>query len=403
MEKDLHLQINELLDSDLNADRIKKLEAKQKPKTKVQRLRGVYWLLLSFGGLSQLLGVVLASTGVMYYLSTKLSSNGFFLAVTAAVLLLGLEVAKHIVLKGYHSQRLDDKHVSPITYSLIAFLLLINSFFAYVGTPHAIEYFTEKPTLISLDSIAAKEDIVLAANIATIQSEIAKHDTTANKIFTSASWLQKLSNKDRPAYQTALNAKAQAEKMVTAVKLQAATNKALALKEAEKENKARMNEYFAWCMSFGTWLALVSLAFDIIFFFAFWFCENYTRLEVKEYNAILALRENVQSSTQSNSTPTHSKVQGKGRARHTINKAPLTTPTTQRSMQFPTLAVTSTLPQEGDIIEPQGKGVRRILVDVKDKGLIAKTEGEINTLIAAQSPNSNRIAKLKSLKEKLKQ
>jgi hypothetical protein len=252
-----------------------------------------------------------------------------------------------------------------------------------------------------LDSIAAKEDHVLAANIATIQSEIAKHDTTAQSIFSSASWLNKLSNKDRPAYQTALNAKAQAEKMITAVRLQGVKDKALALKEAEKENKIRIDSYLAWCMSFGTWLALVSLAFDIIFFFAFWFCENYTRLEVKEYNAILALRENVQSTTQSNATSTPSKVQGKGRARHTINKEPLTTPTPQRSMQIVTGQKVDIEPKEGDIVKEEGKR-DRVLVEVKDKGLIAKTSGELKTLISAQT-TEHRKEHLLNLLKKLEQ
>lgn len=384
-EKDLHLQINEMLENQIDVENIERLKEKYKPKTRIQRLKGVFILLTWFGIISQVLGSALASTGVMYYLSTKLSSNGFFIAIGAAMCLVGLEIGKHIVLKDYHSQRLDDKKVSNEMYFLIGCLLLVNSIFAYYGTPHAIEYFTEKPILVSLDSIAAKEDAVLAANIATIQSEIAKHDTTASKIFTSASWLQKLSSKDRPAYQTALNAKAQAEKMVTAVKLQAAANKADAIKEAEKESKRRMDDYLAWCMSFGTWLGFVSLVLDVVFFFAFWWCESYKRLKVKEFEAIKNLQANLsQSTTQSNSTSTPSKVQSKGRARHTINKAPSTTTTPQRSMQFPTPAVTSTLPQEGDIIEPQGKGVKRILVDIKGKGLVPKTRGELNTLIAAQ-------------------
>ena len=71
-----HQQINDLTEHNVDVERLEKLKRKQTPKTKAQRLKGFFWILVSVGFICQFLSALLASSGVLYYLSQKLNSAG---------------------------------------------------------------------------------------------------------------------------------------------------------------------------------------------------------------------------------------------------------------------------------------------------------------------------------------
>lgn len=261
----------------------------------------------------------------------------------------------------------------------------------YNVTTPAVEYLTKAPVLVDVDSIGLRYDSLLASEIAIISKEIDTHKESARAIHKASSWEGKLDMNSQTKYENALSSKNAATAKRTDLILARNNEKKVAIELAQAKNEKILQGHKDWCSSIGFYLGWLFIAIEFLLYPSKWFCKNYEKMEVIEADAKVQaktpLTQNVQSTTQSNTTSTPSKVQGKGRARNTANATPLTTTTPQRSMQFPNPAVTSTLPQEGDIIEPQGKGVKRILVEVKGKGLVPKTEGELGTLISAQGKN----------------
>lgn len=287
----LHNEINDLTQYEVNTKRLQRLERKQRPKTKAQRLKGFFIVLMAVGLLCQFLSALLASSGVFHYLSLKLNSNGFILSITSICILLLIEGSKRFTLDSFHAQRLDDEKINKITYAFIALWGCLSIGSTYYGTPYAIEYFAASPTLINVDSISTNLDKQLFKDKAVLLAELSEHNTDANTIYKAAEWKGRISSKDRKAYNKVLDKAANVKVKISDLEIKRSEGKALIINQAIKENKEIVKHHSAWCYSFGSTLALISVFLELLFFGAVWWCEGYKRLEVIEARKILEVQE----------------------------------------------------------------------------------------------------------------
>jgi len=381
-----HEEINKNLDYQVNEERIKRLELKQTPKTKIQRLRGFFILLVGIGVICQFISALLASSGVMYYLSTKLNDNGLVISLTAIGLLLGLEVAKRFTLESYHHQRLDDKHINKITYLFIFGLGVLSVFSTYIGTPHAVEYFSAAPVLNDIKQIALDQNKLIDKDTSYWNSKKLEASAKALEVHNNNSWKGRTSREARPMvleYQNTSNAS------------QDSLNKALVLGQfvlsktieaATIENKSSITNHLVWCSSFGSALAIVSILLELLFFASMFWCEGFKRLEVKESKEVLKLQGKV------NETP-----KDKEYIKHKEPVKPLETNTLSPiGFNQPLTAFNA---KEGQVIKGQGAKVDRVAVMKKDGTLKFYTKGALDNLIKVSSPG--RQGELETLKNKL--
>src|SRR6056300_722427 len=112
----IHQRVNDLTALEIDKERIEQLQRKQAPKTKVQRMKGFFNILFITGVLCQFLSALLASSGVLHYVSEHLNNNGLIISLTSICILLLIEVSKRFTLESYHAQRLDDKEINRVTY-----------------------------------------------------------------------------------------------------------------------------------------------------------------------------------------------------------------------------------------------------------------------------------------------
>jgi hypothetical protein len=234
--------------------------------------------------------VILASSGVFHYLSIKLNSNGFILSITSICILLFIEGSKRFTLESYHAQRIDDNKIHKITYAFIMLWGCLSIGSTYYGTPYAIEYFAASPKLVSIDSIKNDINHQLKKHKSILEAEIDKHSNTAKDIKDRSSWKGKISRSARPAYLAAVTAKKDSEVQLSKLSILANEQKALKVDAAIKENQQIVKKHSSWCYSFGSTLAVISVFLELLFFGAFWWCENYKRLEVLEARTITELQ-----------------------------------------------------------------------------------------------------------------
>jgi hypothetical protein len=296
-----HQEINDLTEHNVNVDRLEKLQRKQTPKTRAQRLKGFFWLLVGVGFICQFLSALLASSGVLYYLSQKLNTAGIIVGLLACLILLGLEGSKRFTLISFHAQRLDDQHINRISYVSMLLLGALSTFSTYFGTPPAVEFFTATPTLINMDTLQANQNQLLAKDTAFLSQSYHKA-LAAQTAYWEANkrWYSK-ENEGKGRYRLTSVGGVQAvydnltkkvnesESALTTTLLQKRDQKEAYWSQAQSQNEAKLAEYKAWCHSFGFILALVSIVLEVLFFFSFWWTESYQRLEVKEADAILTL------------------------------------------------------------------------------------------------------------------
>lgn len=390
-----HRLINQLVDYEVDEERLKKLEREQRPKTKIQRMK-IFFKIFSFlGVLCQFLSALLSSTGAMYWLSQKLNSNGIIISIVSLLALLVLEFVKRFTATSFHAQRLDDKEIVPVTYVIlfVAFVTSVSS--TYWGTPHAVAFFSSSPIYHDLAHIKREESIKMTSDTSfwsnNLQTAIGKEAAfwTANK-----KWDAKLER-----WRLSSNVDVQAQAKIYAEQVQIAQisfdssiikgkeNIALLIAKAEKENQQKEATHIAWCSSFGFSLSILSTILELLFFVVFWWTESYKRLEKKEGFRVIALREKGTIPESPNLQAEHSGNRANLQEQHTINQQPESRPVGFRERK------------EGDVITGRGRLKPRVMVNVQGQ-LKALTEGEINKLISG-NPSAARIKHLTGLKNKL--
>jgi len=384
MEK--HEEINKNLEYKINEERIKRLELKHTPKTKIQRIRGFFLLLVGIGFVCQFISALLASSGVMYYLSTKLNDNGLIISLTAIGLLLGLEAAKRFTLESYHHQRLDDKHINKITYCFIFGLGVVSVFSTYIGTPHAVEFFSASPELVDIELLTLEQNEAIKKDTAYWNSKKVEALASALHIHTSNSWKGRTSRDARPMvleYKNTSNA-AQDSLNKSLVLGQSVLSKTI--ETAKTENKATLTNRLVWCKSFGSALAIVSILLELLFFISMFWCEGFKRLEVAEAKEVLKLQSKGVESP---------KVKEASRDKDTVKELNTNT-LTPIGFNQPLTALNA---KEGQIVKGQGAKADRVAVMKKDGTLKLYTKGALDNLIKVSS--TERGKELETLKNKL--
>jgi len=383
-----HHDINNAVLLEFNEKRIEKLKAKQQPKTKIDRQRSFYYLLLVVAILCELVDCILTFSGIIHFSANRLSDNGFWLFGLIGLCVVVLSVFKHKTMDIFHAQRLDDGHVPKSTYAFMFVFFLVSAAATYNVTPAALEYLTKTPPLSSVDSVSLRFDSLLAADMVVIAKEIETHGTTAKAIHKASNWKGKLDLNSQTKYENALTNKNEATAKKTAVVLARNAEKEAAINLVTAKNEATIQEHKDWCVSFGFWLSIAFVLVELMLYPARWFCENYERLEVIEAKAKEnAKGQSVKGSdihTPTNTPPLPSK-NAKGK-REKVFSSPNLAPTMQFKQGEP--LTNSNEPKEGDILPPVGRGVHRALIEVNGK-LDARTKGQLRTLKAAQGNDTS--------------
>lgn len=351
-----------------------------------------FYTLLVVAFLCESLDAVLTFSGIIHFASTQLSENGFFIFGIIGVMVVALSVMKHLTMDVFHAQRLDDKYIPFSTYVLMGIFFLVSALATYNVTPAALDYMTEKPVLLDVDSVGLRYDSLLAADLVVIAKEIDTHKETARAIHKASSWNGKLDMNSQTKYENALSNKNAATAKKTDVILARNAEKEAAINMAISKNEAAIKKHSDWCYSFGGWLAFGLVLIELCLYPSKWFCETYKRLEVIEADKKAAAKgQRVKDSdihTPANTQPLPSKVV-KGKRAKVFNSSNIV-PTMQFKQGEST---TSNLePKEGDILQPQGKGVARVWIMVNGV-LDARTKGQLGTLKAAQGNNESERAK----------
>ena len=404
-----HQLVNQLAEVEINTKRIEQLQIKHTPKTKSQRLWGFFLTLLWLGIVCQLASALFSSTGVMYYLSTKLNQNGTLISFCSVALLLCLEGVKRFTLESFHAQRLDDKHVNRITYFFIVLFGGLSTYCGYVGTPYAVQYFAAVPVLIDISEIENKESVQIKKDTSYWSSKKSESLGNALAIHAQNSWQGKTTKAARPLVFELQGSSKAAQDSLNIAFSKGLERLAIMINKANFDNEKRQKEHLAWCNSFGGALAWIVAIFELVFFCSFWWCETYSRFEVVEGKAVITAKVAAEKAaiellkSQSlgvgnQSVDATAKVATKDvddtkdkekiKAKDIENQAP--TP-----IGFGVLAA-----KEGDVIKGTGRKKNRVLVEVNGE-LRAMKLGEINTLIKGQSEGSPRITHLENLKNLL--
>ena len=297
-QNNLHHKINENVEYQVNVKRLEALERKQRPKTKVQRLRGFFIVLTVLGVICQFVSALLASAGVLHHVNTKLNAAGFIGACIAVCLLLALEGAKRFTFGSFHNQRLDDGQVQRITYIGILLFGGVSVASTFFYSPYAIEYLAAPAKLVSIDSIKDVHNEMILQDTSYWHNQKYAQLSKASAYFeankkrdcktcpwrlSSSKWIvMPYANLVEPVkgLQDSLN-----KYYVIANNLKSKT-----IKSANKENSQIVKQHKAWCSSFGFNMGLTSILIEILFFMAYWWCADYNRLEVTEGRSILKMR-----------------------------------------------------------------------------------------------------------------
>ncbi len=407
-----HHDINTEVDLTFNEKRVAFLRRKQQPQTALQRQKPFYYLLLFVAILCECLDGILTFSGIIHFASTKLNENAYFVfwLIGVAVVLLGF--FKHKTMDVFHAQRLDDEYVPKSTYAFMLFFALISAAATYNVTTPALEYLTKTPVLASVDSVALRYDSLLAADMVVVAKEIETHGTTAKAIHKASSWNGKLDMNSQTKYENALSNKNQATAKKTDIVLARNAEKEAAIKIVIAKNDTTIQNHKDWCASFGSFLAWIFIAFEVLLYPAKWYCKDHEKKEVIEADtkvkALLAQGQSVSPSTNSQNTQTSTNplpttnnskaTKLKGRRSSTFaQKVTQKTP-----MQFPQgePATCEVEPLEGVVIPPQGNGVHRVTIKVKGV-VVEKTKGQLNTLKRAPGMSEKRRNEIQELINKL--
>lgn len=375
----------------------KKHEAKKRkfePKTKVQRLKTVFYILTATWMFCQFGSALMASTGFIHLALTKLDSP--FLSIPLVLFLsVGLEVIFNGINKTIAKQKYDDENtVSPILFVLLAVFGAFYAISSFIGTPYAVEFLAAKPNYHNIELIKLGHDRLIKADTTTKNQDIFMASSVVASHFiayrkkdckTCPYRLRSVAVKPHSKKEARRDSLIRAKEIVLAVLL---SDKKDAVKLAKEENKVMESEFSAWCSSFGFGLSLLTLVLILVFLPSYAWCAKYERDEVEDNETILTL----QNGTKAKVVVKETKVEDKGEGQRTPK-------VTDKQESTPIgFAVAST--KEGDIEKGEGRKRDRVWCMVSGN-LVLKTMGQMNTLIKGQSTRQ-RIDHLTILRDKLK-
>jgi len=278
-----HIQTNKKTEEQINRGMIERLSLQQRPKTKAERQKPIYYTMLLIGFFCQVVSFVLASSGVLFLLVENFnSSTGWVLIVLSIILLLLIESFVFVILRAYHAERLDDGKVNKSTFLLLCFAFCFSTPLTYVGTPAAVSLFAANPVLIDLSKIDQTFESIIKADNVQFSEQIAAATKQADDIHNKNSYKGKTSRKARATEQAYISQKLRLENTLIDKTAQTQGERKQALKQATIENDRRQAEHVAFCSSFGFWLAWVTVGSMLVLFGVKWYCESWKRLFVIE-------------------------------------------------------------------------------------------------------------------------
>jgi len=404
-----HHDINEETQFQVNKERHEAMKRKFRPKTEVQRLKGVFFILTGVWLTCQTISALLASTGFIHYATQKFNNNGLLIITFVVLLCGGLELAFNTVTSLINRQKYDDKTpVSSILYGMFIGLGIFYATSSFFGTPHAVEYFAAKPDYHKTELIVAKYEQAIAKDTTYWNGQLTMASSSANAYKFSHG---KRDCKDVDKCPWRLRTSALAGHSILLAKVDsvsaAATSSLLAIKSDMKqelamariENKAMKSAFIVWCGTFGFSLSLISLVCIPIFFFSYSWCAKYKRLEIADNDSILSKLEEAKKKEEAQERAEIEKI--KAQSEKVIEKGEdkETPKVTVNEPSIPMGFVTASI-KEGDIVKGEGRKSDRVYVEVKGE-LRAMTYGEVNTLKKGQS-TPKRINHLERLMNKLK-
>lgn len=401
-----HHDINEETQFQVNKERHEAKKRKFRPKTKVQRLKGVFYILTAVWVVCQGISALLASTGFYHLAATNLNGNSFLSGSTVLCFCIGLELAFNKLNKIIAQQKYDDKtSVSPILYALVLIFGLVYAGSTFFGTPYAVQFLAAAPNYNDIEQIKIEYDVLIKSDTTFWNGRITKKELSTDafvglnsKFDSKINAVRLRSDAIKPHKEmvdsiASLNSK----KMAVLISLQA--DKKEAIKKAESENKVMKSDHFDWCSSFGWGLSFVSLFCIVIFLLSFSWCQGYERDELKDNDSILSKLEEAKKKEEQQERAEIEKLKAQSTKVEDRDKDKDIPKVTVNEPSMPMGFVTATI-KEGDIVKGEGRKADRVYVMVKDE-LRAMTKGEVNTLKKGQS-TPERIKHLEELRNKLK-
>ncbi len=400
-----HHAINEETRFKVDKEKHEAKKRKFRPKTKIQRLKGVWYILTAVWVVCQGISALLAATGFYHLAATNLNGNSFLTGSTVLCFCIGLEWAFNKLNKIIAQQKYDDKtSVSPILYGLVLVFGLVYAGSTFVGTPYAVLFLAASPNYNDIEQIKVEHDVLIKSDTAFWNSQITKKESSTNAFVALNTKFDNKLGKERLRSDAIKPHRAMVDSLDAlnnnklTVLAMLKNNKQNEVSKAEEENEVMKSDHFAWCSSFGWGLSFVSLFCIVVFLLPFSWCQGYERDELKDNDSILNQLEEAKKKEEAQERAEIEKIKAAGRKviekdkEEELPKVVVNEPSTP--MGFATATI-----KEGDIVKGEGRKSDRVYVMVKDE-LRAMTKGEVNTLKKGQS-TPERIKHLEMLRNKL--
>ena len=404
-----HHSINEETDFKVNKDKHEAKKRKFKPKTKVQRLKSVFYILTGVWMFCQGLSALLASTGFYYLASIYIQANSFLVGCFVIGISLGLELAFNTLNTTIAKQKYDDKtNVSTILKVMVVVFGLVYAGSTFIGTPYAVQFLAAAPDYNDIEQIRIEHDIFIKSDTSFWNGQISKKEETKATFEGLMSKYDAKINAVRLRSDAVKPVKVMNDSITSLNSTKLASLAILklgqrnAIDKAEEENAIMKADHLAWCASFGWGLSFVSIFCIFIFLPSFHWCQKYERKEIEDNDSILSKIEESKEKTKAKERFEIEKLKANAPKVEVQDKGQEDTKVADneesRSMQFATANI-----KEGVVEKGQGRKRDKVYCSV-DGNLRLCTYGDVNTLIGGQGEGPKgdiRRKHLRSLRDKL--
>lgn len=400
-----HHDINEETQFKVNKERHEAKKRKFRPKTRIQRLKGVFYIFTAVWVVCQGISALLASTGFYHLASTKLNGNSFLISSTVLCFCIGLELSFNKLNKMMAGQKYDDKTpISPILWVAVLSFGLFYAGSTFIGTPFAVQFLAATPNYNDIEQITDTHNKIIEQDTLKWSQKRIMAQSSADAFLVSHGKRDNVTGKWRCrtgdlARHNELLARVDSVTYPADVSLSfLVASKKLEVKTAKEENKIMKADHLAWCGSFGWGLSFVSLGCIAIFLMSFSWCQGYERDEIKDNESMLLKLEEAKAKEEAQERAEIEKLKASLPKAEDRDKGKEPPKVVVNEPSMPMGFVTATI-KEGDILKGKGRKSDRVYVEVKGE-LRAMTKGEVNTLKKGQS-TEERITHLEKLRNKL--
>lgn len=280
MEKE---QINNAADNLKKELRAKKLQKKYSFKTNAERMKPFADLFIFSSWFFQLLSGLLAAGGVLL-LTTKFSNNFAFICAGTILFLFLLESFKRLSYLEFNRQRNSGENVGKtiLLFCLIAAFFSVSS--SYLGASHTVSFFAASPSLIDTDLIKKSYNSKIEKNKKSWNVLREKSLKKAQKIHEKNNWMGVTVRAARTNEQTEINRAGSYMDSLLKFESLINLNKNENVKKANLENEKIIINHEIWAATFGDYLAIISIFFELSLFIILFWCSDFEKRELEELN-----------------------------------------------------------------------------------------------------------------------